>query len=176
MHFLVSSLSLSAAAAAGLDVRRRMAAGVPHESDGAFLPGGPLWLYRLPCRGCPCSSCLLHARPRWAGPPSRVGLAPTRSRTIHWRRPLPSLDRGDGLHGLLRGRHGVGVLSLCPGSVPPLRGRGLLADGGQLGLQLPWVQVPPRTRPGQRGVDGPTQPPPGGPTDQKSSPTDCPMA
>jgi len=43
----------------------------------------------------------------------------------------------DGLHGLLRGRHGVGVLSLCPGAVPPLRGRGLLADGGQLGLPLP---------------------------------------
>jgi len=51
--------------------------------------------------------------------------------------PLPSLGRGDGLHGLLRGRHGVGVLSLCPGALPPLRGRGLLADGGQLGLQLP---------------------------------------
>ncbi|HMF13530.1 MAG TPA: hypothetical protein VKE94_14525, partial [Gemmataceae bacterium] len=27
------------------------------------VPGGPLWLYRLPCRGCPCSSCLLRRGP-----------------------------------------------------------------------------------------------------------------
>jgi hypothetical protein len=31
----------------------------------------------------------------------------------------------------------MGLLSLCPGAVPPLRGAGLLADGGQLGLPLP---------------------------------------
>src|SRR5262249_17919442 len=131
---------------------RRGGPGVVNESDRALSPWHSLRLHRVPCRGRPRGSGFLYARRRWPGPLGRVCHGPRRRRLVHGGRSLPSLVRGDCLCRLVRGNHGVGLLSLGPGAVSPVWGRGVLAGGGRLGLPLQWVRAPLRNGPRQRGI------------------------